>query len=53
MAEVESIRHRRRNAGYFSSRIEVEELLPNPYSHPAFTASSQMVENNHTAQKLT
>ncbi|CAD6207036.1 unnamed protein product [Miscanthus lutarioriparius] len=32
MAEVESIRHRRRNMGYFSSRIEVEELLPYPYS---------------------
>jgi hypothetical protein len=32
MAEVESIRHRRRNVGYFSSRIEVEELLPYPYS---------------------
>ncbi|AQK62402.1 Type IV inositol polyphosphate 5-phosphatase 7 [Zea mays] len=32
MAEVESARHRRRNMGYSSSRIEVEELLPYPYS---------------------
>ncbi|OEL36309.1 Type IV inositol polyphosphate 5-phosphatase 7 [Dichanthelium oligosanthes] len=28
MAEVEIVRPRRRNMGYFSSRVEVEELLP-------------------------
>ncbi|KAL6638026.1 hypothetical protein ACP70R_025598 [Stipagrostis hirtigluma subsp. patula] len=33
MAEVEIVRQRRRNMGYFSSRIEVEELLPNSYSY--------------------
>ncbi|XP_062214353.1 type I inositol polyphosphate 5-phosphatase 4-like [Phragmites australis] len=32
MAEVEIVRQRRRNLGYFSSRIEVEELLPYSYS---------------------
>ncbi|XP_040378043.1 type IV inositol polyphosphate 5-phosphatase 7-like isoform X2 [Oryza brachyantha] len=32
MAEVETIRQRRRNMGYFSSRVEVEELLPYSYS---------------------
>ncbi|WVZ60842.1 hypothetical protein U9M48_010809 [Paspalum notatum var. saurae] len=32
MAEVEIVRHRRRNMGYFSSRIEVEELLPYSYN---------------------
>ncbi|KAG8098518.1 hypothetical protein GUJ93_ZPchr0013g35822 [Zizania palustris] len=33
MAEVETIRQRRRNMGYFSSRVEVEELLPYSYSY--------------------
>jgi len=32
MAEVEIVRPRRRNMGYFSSRIEVEELLPYAYN---------------------
>lgn len=31
MAEVEILRQRKRNLGYFSSKIQVEELLP--YSH--------------------
>ncbi|KAL5211062.1 hypothetical protein ABZP36_006685 [Zizania latifolia] len=33
MAEVETIRQRRRNMGYFRSRVEVEELLPYSYSY--------------------
>ena len=32
VAEVEIVRPRRRNMGYFSSRIEVEELLPYAYN---------------------
>jgi hypothetical protein len=28
LAEVEIVHQRRKNMGYFSSRIEVEELLP-------------------------
>uniref|UniRef100_A0ACD5V030 Uncharacterized protein n=1 Tax=Avena sativa TaxID=4498 RepID=A0ACD5V030_AVESA len=33
MAEVEIARQRKRNMGYFSSRIEVEELLPHSRSY--------------------
>ncbi|GJN24678.1 hypothetical protein PR202_gb12432 [Eleusine coracana subsp. coracana] len=33
LAEVEIVHHRRRNMGYFSSRIEVEELLPHSQSY--------------------
>ncbi|VAI23125.1 unnamed protein product [Triticum turgidum subsp. durum] len=33
MAEVEILHQRRRNLGYFSSRVEVEELLPYSHSH--------------------
>uniref|UniRef100_A0A453M1J0 Inositol polyphosphate-related phosphatase domain-containing protein n=1 Tax=Aegilops tauschii subsp. strangulata TaxID=200361 RepID=A0A453M1J0_AEGTS len=33
MAEVEILQQRRRNMGYFSSRVEVEELLPYSHSH--------------------
>ncbi|KAL5197138.1 hypothetical protein ABZP36_000650 [Zizania latifolia] len=33
VAEVEIVRQRRRNMGYFSSRIEVEELLPHSQSY--------------------
>ncbi|XP_062189529.1 type I inositol polyphosphate 5-phosphatase 4-like [Phragmites australis] len=33
LAEVEIVRQRRRNMGYFSSRIEVEELLPHSQSY--------------------
>ncbi|KQJ97391.1 hypothetical protein BRADI_3g30463v3 [Brachypodium distachyon] len=32
MAEVEIVHQRKRNMGYFSSRIEVEELLPHSES---------------------
>jgi hypothetical protein len=32
MAKVETARQRRRNMGLFSSRIEVEELLPYSYN---------------------
>ncbi|GJM96880.1 hypothetical protein PR202_ga13754 [Eleusine coracana subsp. coracana] len=32
MAEVETARQRRRNMGIFSSRVEVEELLPYSYN---------------------
>jgi hypothetical protein len=33
LAEVEIIHQRRKNMGYFSSRIEVEELLPHSRSY--------------------
>jgi hypothetical protein len=33
MAEVEILRQRRRNMGYFSSRVAVEELLSYPESY--------------------
>ncbi|XP_024313457.1 type IV inositol polyphosphate 5-phosphatase 6 isoform X2 [Brachypodium distachyon] len=33
MAEVEIVHQRKRNMGYFSSRIEVEELLPHSQSY--------------------
>jgi len=33
LAEVDIVHHRRRNMGYFNSRIEVEELLPHSQSY--------------------
>ena len=39
-AEVEIVRHRKSSIGYFSSRIEVKELLP--YDKSLFSTSNQV-----------